>query len=141
MRKTLVFCISVFLLLPHISFAEGFIGENPGLNFYTRIDETAGTIATGIAKRRIEEYKTFAGFGRHCRPALPWLDNERLTMPILNEISSGYWGSIIDILERKRVTLSEQSLANLVACINETYKNIQLSSIKQYENLASAGNM
>ncbi len=141
MRKTLVFCISLFLLLPQYTLAEGFIGENPGLNFYTRIDETAGTIATGIAKKRIEEYKTFAGFGRHCRPAMPWLDTERLNVTILNEIYSGYWGSIIDITERKRVTMTQQSLANLVACLNQTYKEIQLSSITQYENLASAGNM
>lgn len=141
MRKTLVYCILFFLLLPLHSFATGFIGENPGLNFYTRIDESAGTIANNLVKKRLNDYKTFAGFGRHCRPPLNWLDSERLNIQILNELSNGYYGNLVAIAERKRVSMTTESLTNLANCLVDTYKEIQLGAIKQYEDIASAGNM
>lgn len=41
----LVILLAVYFSPFSLFAEEGYIGENPGLNFYSRIDETAGDIA------------------------------------------------------------------------------------------------
>lgn len=136
--------ISIFLVffLPVTSFAwEGVIGENPGLDFYSRLDDAAGSIAGSIARKRIAEYSTFAGFGKYCRNSSPWFDSEPMDQRILNEVWVWNYASLSAIAVNKRVTLSSQSLQNLADCLRDAYKKIQESAFNQYESLSSVGSM
>lgn len=120
---------------------QGYIGENPGLNFYSRIDEASGDIASGLMKKRLSEYSTFANFGKYCRTPSPWFDTERMNQSILNEIAAGGYSSIVNIAQRKRVTLSTESLENLVRCLQDAYSKLQTSAIGQYESISTMGSM
>lgn len=133
--------ISLFILPSFIFAEEGFIGENPGLDFYSRIDETSRTIASWLIKKRLSEYSTFAGFGRNCRPKLTWFDWERMSRTLLDQLYLGDLTSLSAIAGRKKVILSTESLQNLANCLVDTYTEIQKWALTQYNWLATMGNM
>lgn len=121
--------------------SDGVIGENPGLNFYGRIDETAGEVTDWLINKRLSEYPTFARFGRYCRPALPWLDSARMEKQILEEVQNGYYGSISAFASKKWVSLSSESMNNLTVCLAEAYAQLQKWAYEQYESLSTMGSM
>ncbi len=141
-RLLICIVLCVFYVSPFSLFAgEGYIGENPGLNFYSRIDETASLVSDGILKKRLSEYSTFSNFWSYCRSPSPWFDSTRMEKRMLDEIWNGYYGTIISIAEKKRVSLSNESMQNLVECLRDAYSEIQKWSLQQYESLSTMWSM
>jgi hypothetical protein len=63
----LVFSLGFF---PIFSYAEeGFVGENPGLNFYTTIDQGNYSIQQKTLKVRLAETPSLDQFGKNCLSA------------------------------------------------------------------------
>ena len=85
-----VYILSVCFAIgtPFLAHAEstGYIGENMGIDFYSRIDENVGSTIEALRQTRLREYSTFRGFGRICRTEITWLDGERMDEALLREL-------------------------------------------------------
>jgi hypothetical protein len=141
-RLLLCIVLSVGFILPSSLFAsEGYIGENPGLNFYSRIDSSAGQLVSGFLNKRISEYKTFAGFGKFCRKPMPWFDSTRMEQKILDEIWIWHYATLVSLAEKKRVSLTGDNLINLAECLRTTYAEMKKWAVEQYETHSTMGGM
>lgn len=56
---------------------------------------------------------------------MAWLDSVRMEQRILDEIWSGYYGTLTALASKKHVTLSTESLQNLAECLYESYAQVQ----------------
>jgi hypothetical protein len=72
---------------------------------------------------------------------MAWLDTARMEQRILDEIWSGYYGTLTSLAAKNRVTLTTESLQNLAECLYESYGKVQLWALGQYESLSTMGSM
>jgi hypothetical protein len=60
---------------------------------------------------------------------------------ILEEVQNGYYGSISAFASKKWVSLSSESMNNLIVCLAEAYAQLQKWAYEQYESLSTMGSM
>ena len=61
--------ISLYFFPLSLFALEGYLGENPGLNFYSKIDDGTYSIQKKLVTREISKSKTFDSFGSKCANA------------------------------------------------------------------------
>lgn len=71
MQKYLLFLsfISTLFLSPFVHATEGYLGENPGFDFYSKIDTGTYKIQQKLVAQKLKKSSTFASFGRKCKNA------------------------------------------------------------------------
>ncbi len=140
--KFVLFSILAILLFPLSSFADdGYFGENPGLDFYSMVDDGAAKMTDWLIKQRLWEYTTFAGFGRTCRTSAPWFDNTPMNEQLLQEVSNGIYTRLMMIASSKNVILDSDSLAALAGCLVDAYRDVQTSASGQQWVLERLGSL
>lgn len=123
-------------------FAEdGYIGVNPGLHFYSMIDDGVAKMNDSIIKRRLKEYGTFAGFGRTCRAPAAWLDSTPMNEQLLQEISNGLYSRLIMLANSKKVQLGTTYLNTLTTCLTQSYRDLKVSAANEQSILEQAGSL
>lgn len=109
--------------MPFFAFSADFgsLGQNPGLDFYSRIDDAGDGLAQGITTRRIVQYGTYKSFG--CSTS--WLASERVDQKLLEEVSVGNYNMLMALALKKKANLNTDQLNQLTGCLTEKYRNIK----------------
>ncbi len=134
MQKSIFFLtlISVFFY-PFFVFAEeGFIGENPGLDFYSKIDEWSFKVLQKTVNKRLQENPMLNQFGKKCIAAELLLKNIPTTSATLDAIENGdYTWFTQKIIENMKAnpnawgSISTEIFSDLTRCISNEYKNLK----------------
>ena len=61
----IIFFLSI-IFSPPVSALGGFIGENPGLDFYTQIDESSNSLHTQIINKHLSNTPNLDNFAKGC---------------------------------------------------------------------------
>ena len=127
MQKNLIAIILLIGLVPGVfvyAWEDSF-----SLDFYSKIEDSDSSTIRAITQTRLGEYGRFAGFGKACRGKIAWLDSEPITTQILEEIKGGNYGGILAIAQRKKISLTTESLTNLTSCLADTYNDLQINAM------------
>jgi hypothetical protein len=133
----LIFCIS----LPFSLFAwEGFIGEDPGFDFYSKIDEWQFTVQKKIIDTRLKQNPTMNQFGKKCIQAESLLKNIPTTSAMLDDIENGNYALFTEkLLENIKSnpnawdSISTDTFQSLTQCIATEYKNLKRDTRKEID--------
>lgn len=128
-----LFSLAIFgiFCLPNFLHAQG-------IDFYSRIDDAGDSLAFQLTSRYLDDYSTFEGFGKNCRPPLPWLDNSPMDEQMLIDLSLGNFSSFQHLLQEKNQTLSSPFFVQLTSCLRDTYQTFQKDSARQQSQLNTA---
>lgn len=122
------------LTMPLVTYGEtpqdyGGLGENLGLDFYSRIDDAGDGLARAITTRRVKQYGTFGKFTQPC--VLPsWIRDEGVSQATLENVRSSNLMDIYQIANRKKVTVTTDQMAAIVGCMNDAYNNLQNQALE-----------
>lgn len=143
MKKSIL-SITIFsiTLMPLLTFAEpdfGPIGQNPGLDFYSRIDDAGYSLANAITRKRLTGYNTYSQLGCNLSS---WIAGEKIDQNLLEQVSVGDYGLLIALAGSKKIqNLTTTQIAGITQCLSEKYRAIQLQSIKDQETYETVGNV
>lgn len=132
----IIFISSIIFSSP-VSALGGFIGENPGLDFYTEIDESSNTVHTQILNKHLTNTPNLDNFAKGCPGAyaLRWA---RTTSTMLDEIATMNYGSLSKIAnENGQTSLSLEGFQALTACIGDRYKWLKEQVTDEQDSLES----
>lgn len=130
MRKYALFS-SVLLgsLLPSFVFAEAwFIGENPGFDFYSKIDTGTYNIQERLVAQKIKKSSTFAQFWRKCRN-IKLIGDNPIDERVLQGIENQNYAWLSALLKWKSITTTE--FQDLTTCLAAEYKNVKADIAKE----------
>ena len=131
-----IFILST-IFSPPVSALGGFIGENPGLDFYTKIDESSNSVHTQILNKHLTNTPNLDNFAKGCPGAyaLKWA---RTTSTMLDEIATMNYGSFSKIAnENDQTSLSLEGFQALTACISNRYKWLKEQVTDEQDSLES----
>lgn len=76
---------------------ENYIGTNPGLNFYSMIDDGTAKMIDNITKRAIQDRGTYGGLIRSypCGKDIPWISSLPIDETLLKEVSIGTYSRLV----------------------------------------------
>lgn len=124
-----VICSLVFPLAIHA--ADGYIGENPGFDFYSKIDEWNYKILEKTVNRRLRETPTMDQFGKDCTNAETLLQWIPTTSAMLDDVEKWDYGGFYDKLLQNTKnnpngpTLSTDTFPSMAKCITSAYKDLK----------------
>ena len=136
---TLVLSLVPFLV-PFLAIAAeepGIIGNNLGLDFYSRIDDAGDSLAQGIVKRRLTDKGTYGALG--CGAS--WLAGEQIRQGDLDALRSGNTAILIGLASRKQTTLTTETESSLRQCLVEKYNQIDRVAHQDQDALETVGNV
>ena len=119
----LVFSLGFFPIFSHAE--EGFVGENPGLNFYTTIDQGNYTIQEKLMKVRLAETPSLDQFGKNCINDVLWLQGIPTDVKVLSNLENGYYGEISEALAKNKVSISSDTFQELTRCLVVRYQQVR----------------
>lgn len=125
-----------FFLFPFSLFAaDGFIGENPGLDFYTTIDESSDSLHTQIVNKHLNDTPSLDTFAAWCPGA--WVLAGGATTPqILSDIANGRYTTLISIINtNNKWGMSMDAFQELTSCLTNRYQWVESQSSKEQNNL------
>ena len=132
----IIFFLSI-IFSPPVSALGGFIGENPGLDFYTQIDESSASIHTQIINKHLANTPNLDNFAKGCPGAyaLRWA---RTTSTTLDEIATMNYSSFSKITnENGQNSLSLDGFQALTACISGRYQWLKEQATDEQDSLES----
>lgn len=136
------------LLLPLISFlaispllhaTEGFLGENPGFDFYSKIDTWTYKIQQKLVTNKVQKSGNFFSFWRKCN-SINLIGDAPMDEKVLQDIENQSYGSINVLLKGKAI--NSDQFHELVTCLAAEYKNLKTDVAKEQgarETVASLG--
>lgn len=130
-----ILLISGILLSPSSYALEGFVGENPGLDFYTRIDESSNSIHNQIIRKHLASTPNLDSFAKWCPGAyaLKWA---RTTSTMLDEMESMDYSSFSKIAnENGQTSMSLEGFQALTSCVSNRYQLLKDQSTDEQESL------
>jgi hypothetical protein len=143
-RKYGLFLIILSMIFSPLSTSygeDGYFGENPGLDFYSMIEDGSEKMQNGLIQKRLEDFGTYGNLTRTCRTGAPWLDSLRIDERLLKEASAGTYTQIMMIAQSKNVSLTTDSIAAIVNCLQDRYRDIQLEANKELWTLQKLGSL
>jgi hypothetical protein len=141
MQKYLLFftLISIFVFSPFLYATEGFLGENPGFDFYSKIDTGTYKIQQRLVAIKVQKSGNFYNFWRKCSN-IKLIGDAPMDEKVLQDIENQQYGSINVLLKNKSV--STDQFHELVTCLAAEYKNLKKDVAKEQgarETVASIG--
>lgn len=141
MQKYLLFLpfISSLFISPFVFATEGYLGENPGFDFYSKIDTWTYKIQQKLVAQKLKKSSTFATFWRKCR-YIRLLGDAPIDERVLQGIENQNYSWINAILKGKVVPLDQYK--ELTTCLAQEYKNVKNDIAKEQdarETVASIG--
>ncbi len=135
----LIFSFLCILVMPFSMYADedGIIGTNPGLDFYSRIDDASDSLAQTIVNRRLNEKWNYSSLG--CN--IPWLNGQRIDQRLLDELLVGNYSSLNKILSIKKISIDSPTQSKVVQCLVEKYNDLQRSAHLDQNTLETVGNI
>ncbi len=117
---------------------EGFLWENPGFDFYTKIDEGSFKVHQKTVNKRLQENPMLNQFGKKCVAAELLLNNIPTTSATLDAIENGDYKWFTEkIIQNMKAdqnagnTISTNTFVNLTQCITNEYKNLKKDAQKE----------
>jgi hypothetical protein len=111
---------------------EGFIGENPGFDFYSKIDEWNFTVLKKSINARLKETPTLDVFGNKCAQASSLLKGIPTTPEMLDSIKNmDYTQFYAQILKNawgnpsNKITITSDLFQNITNCLREQYQVLE----------------
>ncbi len=119
----------IWIFLTHPLFAtEGYFGENPGFDFYSKIDTWTYNIQKKLVSLRLQKAGNFSSFGRNCQ-GIKALGNTPVDEKVLKEISEQNYSRISALLQWKSITSDD--FQALVRCLWERYDKVKSEISKE----------
>lgn len=115
----------------------GIIGQNLGLDFYSRIDDAGDKVAQAIVSRRLTEKWTYKSFGCNAN----WLNNQKINQSLLEELRVGQLDSLNKIIASEKVRLSTDQMSQISQCLVEKYDEIRKAGYQDQNILEEVGNI
>lgn len=128
MQKYIFIIVALFLSIsPYSLFAEeGFIGENPGFDFYSKIDAGSYRVLEKTVTRRLEETPKMDEFARGCVNS-ELLKNVNTSTKLLEEIQNGdytnFYASLTKNTQNRAIT--SDSFQSITQCITSKYQKVR----------------
>jgi hypothetical protein len=140
-KSLLLFFASLSLSIPlFLSAAGGYIGENPGLDFYSKIDEGTYKIQKRLVSLELAKSPTLASFGQRCGAGARYLTWAQMNENILRDLQAQNYSSLTALLRGRNITTTE--FHTLATCLANKYSSIQSEVAveqAQREEVASLG--
>lgn len=134
-KSVLIFLLLVSSFFPFfVSAEEGFLWENPGLDFYTKIDEGSFKVLQKTVNKRLQENPMLNQFGKKCVAAELLLNNIPTTSATLDAIENGDYTSFTEKIiqnTKGKGNISTDTFSHLTKCITEEYKNTKKDAQKE----------
>jgi hypothetical protein len=115
-RFTLL-CIA--LLMPFSAFAD--IGSNPGLDFYSRIDDSGDIVTQRLTRTRLSEKGTYGSLGCGAN----WMAAVPIDQGMLDELRVGTFSRLIQLASQKKANIDTNNLNSLAQCLVEKYNDLE----------------
>jgi hypothetical protein len=129
------FVLCIALLMPFSAFAD--IGSNPGLDFYSRIDESGDKVAQKLTRTRLSEKGTYGNLG--CGAS--WMVGVPIDQGMLDELRVGTLSRLGQLASQKKVSMSTDNLSQLSQCLVEKYNDLESGARKDQDTLETVGNI
>lgn len=129
------FVLCIALLMPFLTFAD--IGSNPGLDFYSRIDDSGDTLALRLTRTRLTEKGTYGSLG--CGAS--WMASIPIDQSLLDELRVGTLSRLMQLASQKKVNIDTNNLSQLSQCLVEKYNNLELGARQDQNTLETVGNI
>jgi hypothetical protein len=129
------FALCVALLMPFSAFAD--IGSNPGLDFYSRIDDTGDIVAQRLTRTRLTEKGTYGNLG--CGAS--WMVGVPIDQGMLDELRVGILTRLTQLASQKKANMNTETLSQLSQCLVEKYNNLESGARKDQNTLEMVGSI
>lgn len=137
-KSLLLFVLISSLLYPFFLFAEeGFIGENPGLDFYSKIDEGSFKVLQKTVNTRLKETPTLEIFGKKCAQASTLLKGIPATPEMLDSIENldyaAFYGQILKNAASNptQSSITTDTFQDITNCLSSQYKDLKRDAQKE----------
>ncbi len=126
----------LWIIFPISLFAEeGFIWENPGFDFYSKIDEWSFKVLQKTVNKRLSENPMLNQFGKKCLGDQLLLEGIETTSTMLDNIENGnysdFTAKLMQNLQKEKKTISTDTFAEITQCITNEYKNTKKDAQKE----------
>jgi hypothetical protein len=129
------FLLCVALLMPFSTFAD--IGSNPGLDFYSRIDDSGDVVAQRLTRTRLAEKGTYGSLG--CGAS--WMASIPIDQGMLDELRVGTLSRLMQLASQKKVNIDTNNLSQLSQCLVEKYNSLESGARKDQNTLEDVGSI
>jgi hypothetical protein len=124
-KACLIFSLIATVCIPFsLSASEGYIGENPGLDFYSKIDEGNYSVRQKTVTRRLSDTPTLDIFGDECRDSQS-VRGAPASAQALDDIANGNYAKLSEVLQTNQARLTTDRFQALTLCLTEKYKTLQ----------------
>jgi hypothetical protein len=125
-----------------VTFAEEqwYIWENPGIDFYSRIDDAWDAHINLLIRNRLSKYRSFWWFWRNCRGKADWIDNEHFDESIILGLKSWDYSWLLNLAKKKNISIQTDTLIQIGQCLIESYDTIVTESINEDMAISVVGN-
>ncbi len=141
-RFLLIIGFSLFLAFPIFSWAEEwYIGENPGTNFYSIIDDGDYQITRKILTKRLAEKPTLDLFGAECL-GNTWVKDAPTDISTLDSIANQDYRKLTEILRKNGVTnISTDTYQSLALCLTTKYQEAKSKARDEQKNIETLSSL
>ncbi len=116
---------------------EGYIGENPGLSFYSQIDEWNYTITQKMVRTRLRETPTLWVFAKKClsEQLKSIIGSAPTDAELLDDISLGRYEKLSDMIQKSGKSISSDMFQSLTDCLIGRYDAIIAQARDEQKNM------
>ncbi len=137
--------IASIILMGFFSFSvwaeDWYIGENPGTNFYSTIDEWDYQITAKILTKRLAEKPTLDKFGAECL-GKTWVKDAPTDIKTLEEIAKGDYRKLTEILKKNNIeNISIDTYQGLALCLTEKYQRAKSRARDEQNNIETLSSL